>query len=520
MTKEPEKWDKETDIVVIGYGYAGTVSACEASDNGSEVIILEKMTHPGGRSAFSGNISDQKGRLSGGFADNTKRIFDRLEQLNMGMTPADVHQAIAEDMPKNRDWAIEFRKKCPGIEFETPENPRFTIRGFTGLPFYSPKIPNIGVWNMKVCMANVESRNIEVMFSTSAKELISDATGAVIGVKAETAAGKPVNIKARKAVILATGGFESNPELVKQYVEGGMFYHDMGNKSNTGDGIIMAQKMGADLWHMWHVHGGYGFWRPELARALRAIKALEKRTCWIVVDKLGRRYMDEYAHSEQDITHRPMQHFDSNLAGPFLDKGTGYPRLPSWCIFDEEGRELGPLFNKTFGYPEDWNGNVYQWSDDNSVEITKGWVVKADTIEELAKKIKEDPDNEGLMDPDKLSKTVSRWNEYAPQGKDPDFHRIPRGKEAKLGILPSIKASPFYAVKVWPVIVNTQGGPRHDAKCQIVDTFGKPIPRLYECGELGSIFGYKYWQGANIEIDCFAKGRIAGRNAASEKPWG
>lgn len=125
------------------------------------------------------------------------------------------------------------------------------------------------------------------------------------------------------------------------------------------------------------------------------------------------------------------------------------------------------------------------------------------------------------MEPSELVKTVSRWNQYAPLGNDPDFNRVPHGLRAKLGVLPSLKTPPFCAVKVWPTITNTQGGPRHNEKCQVVGPDNtSPIPRLYVAGELGAIFGHLYWEGHNVNIDCFTKGRIAGRNAAAEKPWG
>ena len=78
-----------------------------------------------------------------------------------------------------------------------------------------------------------------------------------------------------------------------------------------------------------------------------------------------------------------------------------------------------------------------------------------------------------------------------------------------------IEAPPFYAVPVWPIVTNTQGGPVHDARQQIIDAFGKPIPRLYAAGELGSIWGHIYLLGGNLG-ECLTSGRTAGRNAAAE----
>ena len=117
------------------------------------------------------------------------------------------------------------------------------------------------------------------------------------------------------------------------------------------------------------------------------------------------------------------------------------------------------------------------------------------------------------MDEERLEKTIARWNEIVAAGKiDPDFFR---GPDSMFG---PIASPPFYAIKVWPLISNTQGGPVHNASQQVLDPFGKPIPRLYAVGELGSMFGHIYETMGNI-AECITSGRIAGKNAAKEKPW-
>jgi succinate dehydrogenase/fumarate reductase flavoprotein subunit len=146
----------------------------------------------------------------------------------------------------------------------------------------------------------------------------------------------------------------------------------------------------------------------------------------------------------------------------------------------------------------------YIWSKDNSAEIEKGWIKKADTISELAEKIGRDPKV--------LEETVSRYNRYCEAGEDPDF-----GREAKL-LLP-IKTPPYYAMEQTPAVLNTQGGPRRNKHAQIVDPNGDPIPRLYSAGELGSIYGNCYNGGGN-NGENMAFGQIAGRNAAAEKSRG
>ncbi|MFC2056751.1 FAD-binding protein, partial [Chloroflexota bacterium] len=295
----------------------------------------------------------------------------------------------------------------------------------------------------------------------------------------------------------------------------GISWISMCHTSNTGDGIRMAQKVGAGLWHMWHIHGSYGFRFPEFGKVgirhgqgggTGGRYGREPQMVWIVVDKWGRRYMNELAPMPQDLNHRPMELFDGNLwLAPHYKKGAnGYPRIPSWIIFDEEGRKLKAIASRA------WN---YAWSGDNSEEIKKGWIIKADTLKELAGKIKTDPQNDGLMAVDILEKTVVRWNEIVTSGEmDSDFLRGPKS------FFKSIATPPYYATKVWPLITNTQGGPVHNARQQILDSFGKVIPRLYAIGELGSMFGHVYETMGNIG-ECFTSGRISARNAIAEKIW-
>jgi predicted oxidoreductase len=115
------------------------------------------------------------------------------------------------------------------------------------------------------------------------------------------------------------------------------------------------------------------------------------------------------------------------------------------------------------------------------------------------------------MDPGILQKTIEKYNEYCSLHDDPDFHR------AKETLKPLAKP-PYYAVELWPRMVNTMGGPRRDHKARVLSMNGAPVPRLYSAGELGSLWGHLYCGGGNVG-EALAVGRIAGANAAAEKPW-
>jgi succinate dehydrogenase/fumarate reductase flavoprotein subunit len=175
---------------------------------------------------------------------------------------------------------------------------------------------------------------------------------------------------------------------------------------------------------------------------------------------------------------------------------------PMYMIFDHAHFAAGPLYDKTPSHGWTQIIEKYDWSDDNRKELAKGWIKTADSVEALAAQI-------GL-DPASLAATVARWNQHCEAKADADFGRT-------LMLTPLAKG-PYYAVELSPSMLNTQGGPRRNEKAQIVRPDGSPIARLYSAGELGSIYSYLYQGTGNIG-ECLAFGRIAGRNAASEKAW-
>lgn len=252
----------------------------------------------------------------------------------------------------------------------------------------------------------------------------------------------------------------------------------------------MAQKAGAGLWHMWLVHGSYGFRVPGLPVAVRhtfdAYQDPTRPMPWIAVDQAGRRFMNEYPPAVQDTPIRPLEYYDADLQR--------FPRVPCYLVFDEEGRALEPI-GRTMASS---SAVEFTGSRDNRREIESGVICQADTLPGLAERIS--------VDPQQLLATVGDWNRTCESRGDPEFHR-------PLETMMAIRTPPYYAVPAWPLISNTQGGPVHDAQQQVLDSFGEPIPGLYAAGELGSIFGHLYLLGRNLS-ECFIGGQIAGRVAA------
>jgi uncharacterized protein with FMN-binding domain len=327
------------------------------------------------------------------------------------------------------------------------------------------------------------SDKIDVWFSAPGKELIQDQNTKIVhGIIAEVE-GRSYRIRAKNGVVLCTGGFENNIQMIQDFHQLPYAY-TKGALYNTGDGIKMAMAVGADLWHMGNIAG------PDL-------NAIDKRT--------GRAY--GYA------IHGAASWFPSNftlgsvifvgadgtrIVDESVSPGHGFINfhgmklrmplsLPAYCVFDSAAM-------RTTIYPA--------WSDDNSKELAEGIIVRANTLDELAAKL-------GLP-AGSLASTVAQYNQFCANGNDIQFGRN------KDHLVPLARTGPYYAFEVVPTYTNTQGGPRRDAQGRIVGVNGQPIPHLYSAGELGSIWGDIY-QGAGNLAECIAFGRISGTNAAAVK---
>jgi succinate dehydrogenase/fumarate reductase flavoprotein subunit len=272
--------------------------------------------------------------------------------------------------------------------------------------------------------------------------------------------------------------------------------------ANTGDGIRMAQLAGAGLWHMWHSHGVYGFHHPDPAYKLGIrIRRLRNWTpgspanraspmSWIVVDGRGRRSMNEYDPYMQDTNHRPLSHYD-----PATQR---FPRIPALLVTDAKGRALYPLCEPSYNDV----GTAARFNKQSLQELDELVLTTRPTIAALADAFD--------IDREEFQATVDDWNAACTAGLDRAYGRPPAS------MMP-IAEPPFSAAQVWPIVSNTQGGLSHDERQRVLDAFGRPIPRLYVAGELGSVFGHLYISGGNFS-ECLVGGQIARRNAAGLAP--
>ncbi|MDA7949266.1 MAG: FAD-binding protein [Hyphomicrobiaceae bacterium] len=486
----PTKWDREADVVVVGFGGAGAAASATAYDAGAEVLILEKAPeeHAGGNTRVAA-----QGYLNTSCVEKGATYLREL--CGPYKVPEDMIRVWAEEMTRNTAWVKslggdpqEHQFQPEGIEY--PELPGSDcVHKFHDGPTYGYSL----TW--KRFESFVLEREIPVLYETPGRNLIQHPeTKEILGVKAERD-GKLVLVKARKAVVLTCGGFENNQEMIRTYLSGLPYCYPSGSPYNEGDGITMALGVGADLWHMNNYAAG-----PSMALKVPGIPttfsmqvmhyAKEFPGTLILVGPDAHRFVDEKYKTRHGKV--PFNGSWRTLQIP----------CPMYMIFDQTLMSAAPLYNKEPA--AGWTPVIeaYDWSDDNSAELEKGWIKQGRTISALAQTI----GLEGRT----LEETVERWNGFARAGEDSDFGRTV--------MLTPFDDGPYYAVELSPAMLNTQGGPRRNEKGQIVRPDGTPIPRLYSAGELGSIFSYLYQGTGNIG-ESLAFGRISGRNAAAETPW-
>lgn len=486
----PPKWDYETEILVCGYGGSGAITAIRATDNGAKVLVIEKQKQDTDSEINQTNAFRLSASAMMSFNDEQGAI-DYLTETSMGRTPDDVIASWA----KYATGTIDFMHSIGGNPNDngdaSGEYPLELLP--TGHNYHMYMYSNKGMEMWEVVDKACKDRNVQVLFETPAKSLIQDYDGTIVGVVA-TQNGQDVYIKATKAVVLSTGGFEYDFEMLDQYLycKPVRFYS---NPGNTGDGIRMAHAAGADLWHMYLIGGRVIPYFDELGYGIPGGTPKP----FILVNKYGKRFMRENWKSHSAV-HETF-HFSTDL--------NDFPDVPCFSVFDQSAVDAGPVVTSYIGM---LLSKQYQWSADNSVELEKGWILKGDTIEDLAEKMAADPDIGSRMDPAVLAETLATYNKNAEAGEDPDFGR----SEATL--FPLTKA-PYYALKMYPGGVNTFGGPRRNAKSQLVRPDGSVIPHLYGTGEMGSVQGFLYSGGGWNICECVVSGLLTADTAINETPW-
>jgi 3-oxosteroid 1-dehydrogenase len=534
--------------VVLGSGAAGLTAAITAASGGATVGVFEKSTELGGTTAWSGGqlwIPNNPHQPEIGVSDSTDEAFRYLMSLSRGLLDETLIRAYLEAGPE----MVSFLDKQAGMEFYAvpdfpdyhPENPGGKPRGgrtiecplfpferlgewaeaFTHTPYYPDEHitmseTSLGAVVPKPVSAQEKARRqehdergrgqalvgrlflacldagIQVFRGHRARELVT-AGGRVTAVRFETADGE-LTVGARRGVVLATGGFEWNEKLKRAFLRGPLT-HPVSPPTNTGDGLLMAMRVGAMLGNMREA-----WWMPaaDLPEGINSmnrvmITADRTRPRSIMVNRHGRRFTNEAANYNA-------------FGGAFHAEDVAsfdYANLPCWLIFDHEYlRRYGTV-------------GPYPPSD-----TPPGWLPGFDSVESLAEHLG--------VPAGTLRSTIEQWNANAAAGRDPDFHRgqsahdrwwgDPAYKGDPRGTLGPLDTPPYYAISVKSGALGTKGGPQVDRNARVIDLDGHPIPGLYAAGNvMASPFGMTYGGAGGTIGPAMVFGYLAGLHLAASQ---
>jgi 3-oxosteroid 1-dehydrogenase len=543
-------WEMEADVVVLGSGGAAMTAAIAAHDFGAkDVVILEKSGMIGGTTAMSGGmlwIPGNHHQAEAGIEDSEDDIVAYLDGLAPGQLDPDTLGAFMEKGPEMIRYLAD----------KTPVR----LEAFADFPDYQPYMPGakpdggrsldneafsferLGKWAARVNPSKmayplrgslleatrgtldetklaereagdyrglgqalagslfmaVIDRGIPVEFEKRARKLVKDGDR-IIGVVAEDANGKDFRVRARRGVVIATGGFEWNEDLVKTFLRGPLT-GPVSVPENEGDGLLMAIEAGAQLGNMQNA-----FWMQSVlefkpqhrnAKPNYMLGSDERaRPGAILVNRAGKRFVNEAAN--YNALGKSLHAFDAGRHS--------YANLPYWLIIDQRYRDKYPCFTAMPGS-----------------DIVPSYMMKAGTLKEL--------DEMAGIDADGIVATVARFNGMVRGGHDDDFNRGDTtydnfymwgdpSFEAPYRTLGVIDQGPYYAVKMEAGALGTCGGPKTNENAQVVDWHGNPIQGLYAAGNaMAAVLGEAYGGAGGTLGPGLTFGYIAGRHLGTHLP--
>ncbi len=527
----PETWDMETDVVVVGAAGTGLCAALEAADAGAQVIIVDKADHVGGLWVGAGGhailgATHVHERL--GMEDHLEWWYEDEIQENGHRGVPEIIRTYVDMGPDTAKW-LEERVGLVWSDVVRANPGHRVDRGLWPAP--SDNYPEAGGWpryagvawivQLKKALAETDTR---ILLKRRMTRVIRDGDGPVVGIEVD-AEGAILNIKARRAVVLASGGFADNAAFAASWDPrlGADIYPDGGGapaegpySENTGDAHKAALAVGASLSDMSFVSfcpikwGSKVYWiwaprdwdrLPEAGPGGTGFTIAGdgfKRV--VLVRGNGKRYVNESLGAEPHVAEHPEK--------PFTAAYLNLPERPRnvWAITDAAGADaLG------------WEVALFDNPDPEVFPaLYPDAVAKADSLADLAEKM--GVDVEGLLE------TIGRYNDDAKDGVDTEF--------GKAGPLFPLVKRPFYAVKLCMLRHTQPGGIRINTKAQVLDRSGLfddaaaveglsvddqgVIPHLYAAGECAAFLGWRRTHGKLG--NCATFGRIAGINAAAETP--
>ena len=488
----------DADVVVVGAGGAGMTAAITAAAEGKNVVILESQSMVGGNSVrATGGMNAGKtvyqdenefGESAGvektlktaaeKYADNetitalAKTVseqwaayqanptgyFDSVELMELdtmiggkGINDPELVETLCANSADAIDWLDEH-----GITLHNVSS----FGGASVKRIHRPvnaegKTVSVGSYMIPLLQENCEKAGVKMMLDTTATEILTDANGAAVGVKATGASGETVTVNA-KAVILASGGFGANLDMVVKYKPELKGFMTTNAPGIQGQGIEMAQAIGAATVDMDQIQI-----HPTVeANTAALITEGLRGDGAILINEEGQRFIDEVG--TRDVV----------SAAEIAQTGSY-----SWLVVDQAMADASSVIQ---GY------------------IKKGYTVTGATYEELGKAMG--------VDAAAFAETMEKWNGYVEAKNDPDFGRT--------SFANPLNTAPYYAVKVTAGVHHTMGGLKINANTEVLNEKGEVIPGLFAAGEVtGGVHGANRL-GGNAVADFTVFGRIAGAAAS------
>jgi len=533
----PGKWDMETDVIVVGAGNAGLPAAIEARNAGVDVLMLEGNAFMGGLMRASGGFMffcDTHIQKRLGVEDHVEwGIEDELVMSDYRAVPDLVRTYVTggaetclwlerlgltwADKLTNGDWGAGSRRDRHVL--------RTHFAGKSPTGYYPGGFPDgqNGFALTTVLEKAVLDLKIPVLFQHRMRRIYREARGAVVGIEAETPQGV-VQIRARKAVILASGGATTNEQLVRAWdprlVNDAIYSDGLPYMECMGDALLAAEDIGAGLSDMSFVSflpvkfGSiyYSLSQTEVDDGVKVqttgVPMTQRNDGYqhvILVKNDGQRYINEAeaTHKNPDIPRDvqavPPAEYPEE---PFMRKFLALPNPKNvWAVVDSDSAEAMKWPTEEIAHPEPMRGHGL---DPDSVAT-------ANTLEELAEQMGVDREN--------FLETVRRYNRFVDAGADEDF--------GKPGPLYALSRPPFYGVKMNLIRHTPAGGLRVNTKGQVLDRSAQwdgriaksiddeaTIPHLYAAGEASAFVGFRRAHRKTGPI--LTMGRIAGLAAAAE----
>ena len=488
----------DADVVVVGAGGAGMTAAITAAGEGKSVVILESQSMVGGNSVrATGGMNAAKtvyqdenefGESAGvektlktaaeKYADNetitalAKTVseqwaayqanptgyFDSVELMELdtmiggkGINDPELVETLCANSADAIDWLDEH-----GITLHNVSS----FGGASVKRIHRPvnaegKTVSVGSYMIPLLQENCEKAGVKMMLDTTATEILTDANGAAVGVKATGASGETVTVNA-KAVVLATGGFGANLDMVVKYKPELKGFMTTNAPGIQGQGIEMAQAIGAATVDMDQIQI-----HPTVeANTAALITEGLRGDGAVLINEEGKRFIDEVG--TRDVV----------SAAEIAQTGSY-----SWLVVDQAMVDASSVIQ---GY------------------IKKGYTVTGATYEELGKAMG--------VDAAAFAETMEKWNGYVEAKNDPDFGRT--------SFANPLNTAPYYAIKVTAGVHHTMGGLKINANTEVLNEKGEVIPGLFAAGEVtGGVHGANRL-GGNAVADFTVFGRIAGAAAS------